>query len=150
MLSAHLDVVPAEHESWTSDPFAADERRDVHGTMCVWGRGAVDMKHFAASALCIVLELARSKQPLRRGIKLVLVADEEAGCSHGSLAMVRQHPEWFVVSAPPLALLSLSSKLGLTRRACFNAWRSEQLPYSCRIHRVPAAKQVQMCMHRVF
>lgn len=45
----------------------------------IWGRGAVDMKHFAASSLLVVLELARSKTKLRRGIKLVLVADEEAG-----------------------------------------------------------------------
>jgi hypothetical protein len=36
MLSAHLDVVPAEKESWASDPFGADEREDVHGTMCLF------------------------------------------------------------------------------------------------------------------
>ncbi|MBN1773033.1 MAG: M20/M25/M40 family metallo-hydrolase, partial [Deltaproteobacteria bacterium] len=43
LLSAHLDVVPADPTGWTHPPFAAEEADG-----CIWGRGALDMKHMAA------------------------------------------------------------------------------------------------------
>ena len=89
ILSAHLDVVPADPEQWEHPPFSAEIADD-----CIWGRGAIDMKHMAAYGLTIVRELARLKTPLKRGVKLVLVADEEAGCEFGSLHLARHRPEW--------------------------------------------------------
>src|SRR5947209_4961520 len=56
LLNAHLDVVPAELESWTHPPFAAE----IHDGW-VWGRGAVDMKHMAAMSLAVLRRLAREK-----------------------------------------------------------------------------------------
>jgi acetylornithine deacetylase/succinyl-diaminopimelate desuccinylase-like protein len=88
MLSAHLDVVPAEPERWTHPPFAAE----VHDGW-VWGRGAVDMKHMAAMSLVAVRLLAASGRPLRRDVIVSAVADEEDGCAHGSAFLVAEHPD---------------------------------------------------------
>src|SRR4051812_38846976 len=40
LLSAHLDVVPADAEGWRHPPFAATEDGGY-----LWGRGALDMKN---------------------------------------------------------------------------------------------------------
>jgi acetylornithine deacetylase/succinyl-diaminopimelate desuccinylase-like protein len=88
MLSAHLDVVPAEADRWTHPPFGGE----VHDGW-VWGRGAIDMKHMAAMSLIAVRLLARSGVALRRDVIVSLVADEEDGCAHGSQWLVAEHPE---------------------------------------------------------
>jgi acetylornithine deacetylase/succinyl-diaminopimelate desuccinylase-like protein len=88
MLSAHLDVVPAEADRWTHPPFAGE----VHDGW-IWGRGAVDMKHMAAMSLVVVRLLAESGLPLRRDVILSAVADEEDGCAHGSAYLVDEHPD---------------------------------------------------------
>jgi len=99
LLSAHLDVVPADTAEWIYPPFEATTARDSTGIECVWGRGAVDMKHMAAYCLTTMLELARTKAKLKRGLKLALVADEEAGCGYGALPLARQHPDWLTAKA---------------------------------------------------
>ena len=89
ILSAHLDVVPADPSQWDHPPFS--------GTIedgCIWGRGAIDMKHMAAYGLATLRHLAREKAVMKRGVKLILVADEEAGCSLGSLHIAAHKPEW--------------------------------------------------------
>ena len=48
MLSGHTDVVPVEGQPWTSDPFTL---READGRL--YGRGACDMKGFAACALAM-------------------------------------------------------------------------------------------------
>jgi len=89
IFSAHVDVVPANPIHWDHPPFEA-----VEADGCIWGRGAIDMKNMAAYALATLRYLARHKIPVQRGLKVVLFADEEAGCSEGSLAIARKHPEW--------------------------------------------------------
>jgi acetylornithine deacetylase/succinyl-diaminopimelate desuccinylase-like protein len=54
LLLTHLDVVPADPELWTHDPFSGDIADGY-----VYGRGAVDMKGMAALELQVVLGLAR-------------------------------------------------------------------------------------------
>ena len=88
LLTAHLDVVPAEADRWTHPPFAA-EIADGH----VWGRGAIDMKNMAAMSLAVVGMLARCGAPLRRDVLFAGVADEEDGCAHGSAWLVERHPD---------------------------------------------------------
>jgi acetylornithine deacetylase/succinyl-diaminopimelate desuccinylase-like protein len=88
LLSAHLDVVPAEAGQWTHPPFGGE----IHDGF-VWGRGAIDMKHMAAMSLVVVDLLARSGAPLRRDVILAGVADEEVGCGLGSAWLVDHHPE---------------------------------------------------------
>ena len=77
LLSGHTDVVPVEGQPWTGDPFAL---READGKL--YGRGACDMKGFAACALAAApaflaarLEQAHpSAAELRRGDHLPRLA----------------------------------------------------------------------------
>lgn len=88
LLTSHVDVVPAEKSKWKVDPFSGEIKDD-----CIWGRGAVDMKHMAAMLLTHFLEIKKSGEKLDRDLILALVADEEAGCEWGSQWLVENHPE---------------------------------------------------------
>jgi acetylornithine deacetylase/succinyl-diaminopimelate desuccinylase-like protein len=88
LLTAHMDVVPAERAKWRRDPFSGEIFEG-----CVWGRGAVDMKSLLALSLAIVCDLKRRKADLRRDIVLLGVADEEAGSEKGARWLVAHEPE---------------------------------------------------------
>jgi acetylornithine deacetylase/succinyl-diaminopimelate desuccinylase-like protein len=88
LLVSHLDVVPAERDRWTRDPFSGDIADG-----CVWGRGAVDMKSMVALSLACVLHLKRRGVALRRDVALVGFADEEAGSEKGARWFVDNEPE---------------------------------------------------------
>jgi len=88
LLSAHLDVVPADPEHWEHPPFGAE----IHDGF-IWGRGAIDMKNMAAMEVAAMLQLKRSGLPLKRYLIFAAVADEEAGCEFGSLWLAENHPE---------------------------------------------------------
>ncbi|SPQ97877.1 unnamed protein product (mitochondrion) [Plasmodiophora brassicae] len=92
LLSAHLDVVPAvkwKEEQWQHDPFAAFEDDDG----VIYGRGAIDMKHHAATSVAILVALKRSGISLHRDLIFAGVADEEDGSHYGVEFLVRQHPD---------------------------------------------------------
>ena len=74
VLSAHMDVVSVEGQSWTSDPFALTER----GSRLA-GRGTADMKGFLAAAVVAFEDAARGGS-LSRPLHLSLSTDEEIGC----------------------------------------------------------------------
>jgi acetylornithine deacetylase/succinyl-diaminopimelate desuccinylase-like protein len=86
LLSGHVDVVPAEREKWTRDPFSGEIADG-----CVWGRGALDMKGFLAMYLQTFLTARRLNLPLKRDLILAAIADEEAGFIHGSKFLVDNH-----------------------------------------------------------
>ncbi len=86
LLTAHLDVVPADASKWRRPPFSGDE---LEG--CLWGRGAIDMKHMAAMSTAIIRRLAATQTKLDRDIIFAAVADEEAGCDLGSRFLVEEH-----------------------------------------------------------
>ncbi|MGB5416999.1 MAG: M20/M25/M40 family metallo-hydrolase, partial [Polyangiales bacterium] len=88
LLTAHLDVVEAEPSSWQHPPFCGE----VHDG-CLWGRGAIDMKNMAAMSVAIMTRLAREGVKPRRDLIFAGVADEEAGCRHGSLWLCENHRE---------------------------------------------------------
>ena len=89
LLASHLDVVPAgDPARWSHPPFGA-----VLADGMIWGRGAVDMKNMVAMSAMVMKLLARRGARLRRDLLLCAVADEEAGCRHGSSFLVEQHPE---------------------------------------------------------
>lgn len=88
LLSGHLDVVPADPATWSRDPFAGE----AHDGW-LWGRGAIDMKNMVAMSAVVVSLLARGGRRLRRDLVFAGVADEEAGCEHGSLWLAANHPE---------------------------------------------------------
>ena len=90
VVHGHLDVVPADADEWSVDPFAAEVRDGL-----LWGRGAVDMKNMDAMILQSVADILRSGRQPRRTLILVFFADEEAGGVYGSHFMTREHPEVF-------------------------------------------------------
>ena len=90
VVHGHLDVVPANADDWTVDPFSADIRDGM-----IWGRGAVDMKNVDAMILAIVRSWSRTGFTPKRDIVLAFFADEEAGMTYGSRWMTAHHPEVF-------------------------------------------------------
>lgn len=73
VLSGHSDVVPADGQPWTSDPFRL---REEGGRL--YGRGTSDMKGFLAACLATLPEMARAD--LRVPIHIAVSYDEEVGC----------------------------------------------------------------------
>ena len=90
VVHGHIDVVPANAEDWSVDPFAAEIRDGM-----IWGRGAVDMKNTDAMILAIIRKWARTDYKPPRNIVLAFFADEEAGMTFGSRWMAAKHPEVF-------------------------------------------------------
>ena len=100
LLLSHLDVVPAEADLWTHDPFGGDVAEGY-----VWGRGAVDMKNLVAMELTVVRMLAAEARAagrdpetdpipgLRRDVIFASTADEEAGGLNGIGWIVAERPE---------------------------------------------------------
>ncbi|HEY4175285.1 MAG TPA: M20/M25/M40 family metallo-hydrolase [Kofleriaceae bacterium] len=86
LLTAHLDVVDADPSTWKYPPFSGDEHEG-----CLWGRGAVDMKHMAAMSAAIMRKLATTRTRLDRDVIFAAVADEEAGCDLGAKYLVENH-----------------------------------------------------------
>ncbi|MHC0052611.1 acetylornithine deacetylase [Actibacterium sp. D379-3] len=76
VLSGHTDVVPAEDEDWTSDPFALRQ-----GDGRAYGRGTCDMKGFIAAALAMAPGFATAR--LTRPLHFAFTYDEEVGCMGG-------------------------------------------------------------------
>ena len=75
MIMAQLDVVPAG-PGWASDPFAPEVR---DGRM--YGRGVIDDKGPAVSALYALHTVKEAGTPLKRHVRLFLGCDEESGWS---------------------------------------------------------------------
>lgn len=88
LLNGHLDVVPADREHWSRDPFGGEEADG-----CIWGRGAIDMKNMVAMSLMTLVLLKRHGIPLDRDVIFAAVADEEAGSRKGAVFLVERHPE---------------------------------------------------------
>ncbi len=90
LIHGHLDVVPADRDEWSVDPFAGEVKDG-----CVWGRGAIDMKDMDAMTLAVVREWARSGKRPPRDIVLAFVSDEEAGGRQGAHYLVDNHRDLF-------------------------------------------------------
>jgi acetylornithine deacetylase/succinyl-diaminopimelate desuccinylase-like protein len=90
VVHGHLDVVPADPENWSVDPFAGEIRDGM-----LWGRGAVDMKDMDAMILTSLGDILRSGRRPARDLVVAFFADEENGGVFGSQHLVRAHPELF-------------------------------------------------------
>jgi len=88
ILLNHTDVVPVEAEQWSVPPLAGVVRDGY-----VWGRGALDMKGMAVLELMTLLTLKRRGVRLRRPVRFLAVADEEAGSEFGVEWLDRHHPD---------------------------------------------------------
>lgn len=72
-IMAHLDVVPAG-TGWDGDPFSG-ELRDGR----IFGRGTLDDKGAAVSALYALAAVKAAGIPMKRRVRILLGCDEEAG-----------------------------------------------------------------------
>jgi len=84
----HVDTVLADPEDWEHDPWSGDV---IDGFL--WGRGALDMKSQVAAEAVAAAQLARDGWAGRGHLKLVFVADEEAGGDLGAHWLTSTHPE---------------------------------------------------------
>jgi len=90
VLHGHIDVVPANADDWSMDPFSGLIKDGF-----IWGRGAVDMKDMDAMILATVRMWKRIDYLPPRNVLLVFFADEEAGSNYGSRWLVKNRPEIF-------------------------------------------------------
>ena len=85
----HVDTVLATPREWRRDPWSGDLADGF-----VWGRGALDMKSQVAAEVAAAVALARRGwRPARGELKVICVADEEAGGSRGAQFITEQHPQ---------------------------------------------------------
>src|SRR5580692_1244628 len=75
---AHLDVVEARREDWTTDPFQFVEKDGYF-----YGRGTVDIKDGAAILVENFIRMKKAGLALNRDLILALTADEEGGNFNG-------------------------------------------------------------------
>jgi acetylornithine deacetylase/succinyl-diaminopimelate desuccinylase-like protein len=87
LLLAHLDVVEARREDWTTDPFTLVEKDGYF-----YGRGVSDDKAMAAIFVDTLIRLTREGWKPSRDIILALTADEELGSSSGTTACAGSWP----------------------------------------------------------
>ncbi|MBV9653506.1 MAG: acetylornithine deacetylase [Acetobacteraceae bacterium] len=97
-LSGHVDTVPVDGQSWTSNPFAVRDAGDRY-----YGRGTADMKGFVASALASLPDIQAKR--FGRPLHLFITYDEETTCNGARRIIedIRQsgyRPECCVVGEP--------------------------------------------------
>jgi acetylornithine deacetylase/succinyl-diaminopimelate desuccinylase-like protein len=86
LIIAHLDVVEARREDWTTDPFKFVEQDGYY-----YGRGTQDMKSDDAIAVANFIRLKKEGFVPNRDIILALTADEEGGKSNGVDWLLQNH-----------------------------------------------------------
>lgn len=94
VLNHHIDVVPADPEQWSHDPFGGEIDEGY-----VWGRGTLDTKGLGVMHLLALEQLVREEASFRRPVIFLAVSDEETGGSQGMRWLVDNHledlsPEW--------------------------------------------------------
>ena len=87
ILLSHLDVVPADPDAWSTDPFAGAREGDY-----VIGRGSLDAKGISIVHLLTLLELANREPPLKRDVIFLATPDEESGGADGAGFITRERP----------------------------------------------------------
>lgn len=96
LLSAHLDTVRApkedwEAEGWKHNPFGG-EIDEEDG--CLYGRGAIDMKHMAAMSVVLLCFIKKNNISLSRDLIFAGLADEERTDSKwGIKYLIENRPE---------------------------------------------------------
>ena len=86
---AHLDVVPAMREDWTTDPYALVEKDGYY-----YGRGTTDDKQFCAIFAAVFAQLKREGFVPERDLVLALTTGEEGGSdetSNGVMWLLKHH-----------------------------------------------------------
>src|SRR5882672_9063960 len=86
LLLAHLDVVEALREDWTTDPFKFEEIDGFY-----YARGACDDKAMAAIFVANLIRMKKEGTVPDRDIILALTADEEGGDFNGVRWLLENH-----------------------------------------------------------
>ncbi|MFB6111120.1 MAG: ArgE/DapE family deacylase [Halobacteriaceae archaeon] len=136
VLNGHIDVVPVEQRSWTSEPFQATWLDDGARLR---GRGAADMKSSLAACIMAAQDLAARDLDIDGRLVVESVVDEEAG-GIGAAQAALDNPYPFerdaAIVAEPTQLYpvlavegSVMKKLRLTGRSAHAAtrWRGESV-----------------------
>jgi acetylornithine deacetylase/succinyl-diaminopimelate desuccinylase-like protein len=88
LIIGHLDVVEAQRQDWTTDPFRFVEKDGYY-----YGRGTQDMKESDAIAVADFIRMKKEGFVPDRDIILALTADEEGGKSNGVAWLLENHRE---------------------------------------------------------
>ncbi|MCI0348503.1 MAG: M20/M25/M40 family metallo-hydrolase [Acidobacteriales bacterium] len=86
LLIGHLDVVEANPQDWTTDPFKFVEKDGYF-----YGRGTQDMKNGDAIMVTTLIRLKKENYKPERDIILALTADEEGGPANGVDWLLKNH-----------------------------------------------------------
>lgn len=73
-LGSHMDVVPANPETWSVDPFHLTRDGDK-----LYGRGTTDCLGHVAMITELMIELAQKRPVLSRSVLAIFIANEENG-----------------------------------------------------------------------
>jgi len=101
---AHYDVVPAEKEKWSVDPFGAEIKDGF-----IYGRGSLDMKSILISIMEAAENLLSSGWKPKRDIWFAFGGDEERTGFLGAVEIVRwfeqrkQRFDWILDEGTPIA-----------------------------------------------
>jgi acetylornithine deacetylase/succinyl-diaminopimelate desuccinylase-like protein len=88
LIIGHLDVVEAQRQDWSTDPFKFVEKDGYY-----YGRGTQDMKESDAIAVADFIRMRKEHFVPDRDIILALTADEEGGKSNGVEWLLKNHRE---------------------------------------------------------
>src|SRR5262245_953221 len=86
LLLAHLDVVEANPEDWSVDPFKLLERDGYF-----YGRGTTDDKAMAAAFVANLIRFRQEGFVPDRDLIVALTADEEGGGHNGVVWLLKEH-----------------------------------------------------------
>ena len=86
LLLAHIDVVEADPEDWTLDPFTFTEEDGYY-----YGRGTTDNKDEAAIHIANLIRLRHEGFQPDRDIIVALTADEDGGTHNGVIWLLKNH-----------------------------------------------------------
>src|SRR5258705_9653537 len=86
LLLAHLDVVEANREDWSVEPFKLLERDGYF-----YGRGTTDDKAMAAAFVANLIRFRREGFVPDRDLIVALTADEEGGGHNGVAWLLKEH-----------------------------------------------------------
>src|SRR2546421_325148 len=86
LILGHLDVVEANREDWTTDPF-----RFVEKDGFFYGRGTQDIKQGDAIVIVTFLRFHKEGFIPARTLILALTADEEGGTANGVEWLLKNH-----------------------------------------------------------
>jgi acetylornithine deacetylase/succinyl-diaminopimelate desuccinylase-like protein len=88
LLLSHLDVVAANPNEWTVEPFTGIIKNGY-----VYGRGAIDMKCMTAIEMVVMRLLKKNNVKLKGDVVLAATADEEKGGEEGAGYLLQNHRE---------------------------------------------------------